>query len=95
MLFTPRGSGSVTTERGQFQVGTWCAVRADFDYKNLVADFCLDGERTATEVTIFPRVFDTWDYGRVTLKKWGVSQYSWPGGGTGVIYIDDVNICGE
>lgn len=92
VLFTPRGSGSVTTELGQFEVGSWCTVRADFDYKNLVADFWLDGERVATKTTIFPREFDTWDYGHVVLNKWGVSQYNWPGGGTGTIYIDAVSL---
>jgi len=75
-----------------FAVGSWVTVRADFDFANLTADLWVDGVLAAPDVPIQPREFDDPSYGHVVLNKWGVSEYNWAGGGTGVMYIDDVCI---
>ncbi len=92
--FNP-GFGLPGVELSNFNVGDWVTVKADYDFTNLVADLWLNGQLLATDVPIVPREFYDADprYRRdVILSKWGVLESNWGGGGTGVIYIDDVRI---
>jgi hypothetical protein len=88
VYFSGSGAG---ISLGQFTVGSWVTVRADLDFSNLTASLWLNGARVATGVPIRPR--DFYDgYGHVVLNKWGVTEYNWSGGGTGVTYIDDAKV---
>ncbi|MHC4369290.1 MAG: hypothetical protein ACYSW8_16905, partial [Planctomycetota bacterium] len=71
----------------------WLTVRADLDYTTRTARLWLDGEIVATGIPILPKEFDDPSYGHVVLDKFGITEYNWAGGGTGVIYVDDVRIC--
>jgi len=81
------------TELGRFSVDRWVRVRADLDFTNLTANLWVDGKLLARDVNIAPKEFDDPSYGHVVLGKWGATEYNWRGGGTGVIYIDNVRIC--
>jgi hypothetical protein len=77
---------------GKFTVGDWVTVRADLDFTSLTAKLWLNGQLLATEVNIDPKEYDHPTWGHVVLNKLGATEYNWSGGGTGVIYIDDVRI---
>jgi hypothetical protein len=77
---------------GAFTVGEWVSVRADLDFTTLTADLWLNGVLTVTDFPILPKEPDIPGRGIITLNKWGVTEYNWLGGGTGVIYVDDVNL---
>ncbi len=89
------GYGLPSVELGNFNVGDWITVKADYDFTNQVVDLWLNGQLLATDVSIVPREFYDADprYRRnIILSQWGVMEGNWGGGGTGVIYIDDVRI---
>ena len=90
--FSQGGVDWERTDIGEFSVGDWVNVRADLNFKTLTADLWLDGELRVTGFPILPKEFDDGVYGHVVLNKWGATQYNWGGGGTGVVYIDDVRI---
>lgn len=92
--FSQGGVGWVRTDVGEFTVGDWVTVRADLNFKTLTADLWLNGELRVSDFPILPKEFDDPGYGHVVLNKWGATQYNWSGGGTGVVYIDDVSLVG-
>jgi len=79
-------------ELTKFQVGTWVTVRADLDFASHKANLWVHGELIARNVAIAPKEFDDPSYGHVVLGKFGVTETNWAGGGTGMIYVDDVRI---
>lgn len=77
---------------GSYNPGTWCTVRADLDFVNLVARLWLDGQPVASDVAIRPKEFDDPLMGHVVMDKWGVVSTNYSGGTTNVVYFDDVRI---
>lgn len=90
--FSQGGVGWERTDIGNFTVGDWVNVRADLNFTTLTANLWLNGTLCVSDFPILPKEFDDSGYGHVVLNKWGATQYNWLGGGTGVIYFDDVRI---
>ncbi len=57
---------------GPYDPGTWCTVRAAFDYQSCTADVWLDGLLVASGVPITPKEFSDPDIGEVVLDKLGL-----------------------
>jgi len=77
---------------GWFEVGRWVTVRADLDFARQTADLWLDGNLVAEGVPIEPKGFYDPGWGYVVLDRFAAAECNWPGGGTGLIYVDDVSL---
>jgi len=79
---------------GAFAMGEWVTVQADLDFATQTADLWLNGDLAASGAAIQPREFDDPTWGHVFLDCFAAAEFNWVGGGTGVIYLDDVAIVG-
>ena len=77
---------------GHYSAGQWITIQADLNFVTLAADLWLDGTHVAAAVPIQPKAFYDPLRGPMNLSRFAVGECNWIGGGTGVIYLDDVTL---
>jgi len=77
---------------GEFPIGEWVTVGALLDYRAGVAELWMNDQPVASSVPLQPRRLGDASTGPVTPNAFAVAEATWPGGGWGVIYVDDVDL---
>lgn len=77
---------------GSWSPSTWYKVGVDIDFVSLKANVYVNDELKGENLDILPKEFDDPSYGHVILNQFGLHTENFSGGGTNVVYFDDVKI---